>query len=71
MGLDDAFYYDEYGYYGNEDDMYYDYYGQYADDFAGYEDYYSVRGGFGDMVAWGWDLGWGQPGTLNRALCLP
>mmetsp|Transcript_8067 Transcript_8067/g.20172 ORF Transcript_8067/g.20172 Transcript_8067/m.20172 type:complete len:356 (-) Transcript_8067:826-1893(-) len=41
MGLDDAFYYDEYGYYGNEDDMYYDYYGQYADDFAGYEDYYS------------------------------
>lgn len=38
---DDSFYYDEYGYYGDEDDMYYEYYGYYADDFAGYEDYYA------------------------------
>ncbi|KXZ48238.1 hypothetical protein GPECTOR_29g19 [Gonium pectorale] len=37
----DDFYYDEYGYYGDEDEAYYEYYGYYADDFAGYEDYYS------------------------------
>ena len=41
---DDDFYYDEYGYYGDEDEQYYEYYGYYADDFAGYEDYYSVSG---------------------------